>query len=63
MLKKICALDPSSLEIAEKLEQLRALYIGGDILVLEADEVGIGVDTPQDVEYVERVMRKLGMVS
>ncbi|MDD4872713.1 MAG: 3-deoxy-manno-octulosonate cytidylyltransferase [Kiritimatiellae bacterium] len=47
-----------TLEKAEKLEQLRALHIGGKILVLKTDRAGIGVDTPADVKYVERELRK-----
>ena len=54
---------PCVLENVEKLEQLRALDIGGRILVLKAARAGIGVDTPQDVKYVERelaAMEKAG---
>ena len=47
---------PCLLERAEKLEQLRALYIGARMTVLEAREAGIGVDTPEDVQYVEKAM-------
>lgn len=41
------------LEKAEKLEQLRALYIGGKIFVIDVAEAGAGVDTPEDVAIVE----------
>jgi 3-deoxy-manno-octulosonate cytidylyltransferase (CMP-KDO synthetase) len=46
------------LEKAEKLEQLRALHIGGRIAVLETDESGVGVDTPEDAGIVEREIRR-----
>ena len=45
-------------ERAEALEQLRALHIGARICVIETDEEGIGVDTPEDVKYVESIIRK-----
>jgi 3-deoxy-manno-octulosonate cytidylyltransferase (CMP-KDO synthetase) len=49
---------PCALEQAEKLEQLRALHIGGRIAVIQANEAGIGVDRPEDVKYVEEVIRR-----
>lgn len=52
-LERLVAAPPCMLERAERLEQLRALHMGGRILVIEAEEAGIGVDTPQDVAYVE----------
>lgn len=57
-LKKLVRTAPCLLEKAEKLEQLRALDIGGSILVLKTMRAGIGVDTPADVKYVEREMRR-----
>lgn len=42
------------LEEAEKLEQLRAIENGLKIKVKETDFETIGVDTPQDLERVER---------
>lgn len=58
-LKKLVKTAPCALEKAEKLEQLRALHIGGRILVLKAGRAGIGVDTPADVKYVEKELRKM----
>lgn len=55
-LDKLVATPPCATENAEKLEQLRALHIGGRIAVLETSDEGIGVDTPADVKYVERVL-------
>lgn len=46
-----------SLELAESLEQLRALYGGHRIHVAEArEDPGQGVDTPADLERVRRLM-------
>jgi 3-deoxy-manno-octulosonate cytidylyltransferase (CMP-KDO synthetase) len=59
-LLKLVAEPPCRLEELEKLEQLRALHIGCRMKVLEADEVGIGVDTPEDIEKVERILKELG---
>jgi 3-deoxy-manno-octulosonate cytidylyltransferase (CMP-KDO synthetase) len=44
------SLPPSKLELAEKLEQLRYLENGIDILVAETHHDTIGVDTEEDLE-------------
>lgn len=59
-LERLVAASPSRLELAECLEQLRALHLGAAICVLETADRGIGVDTPADVQYVERVIREEG---
>lgn len=46
----------SSLERAEKLEQLRALENGMQIAVVRVEDEGIGVDTPEDVGRVEAIL-------
>lgn len=46
----------SHLEHAEKLEQLRLLEAGIPIDVLETDWKGQGVDTPDDLEVVKKIM-------
>jgi 3-deoxy-manno-octulosonate cytidylyltransferase (CMP-KDO synthetase) len=48
----------SALEMAEKLEQLRALENGIAISVARVDYDSVGVDLPEDVEKVERLMKK-----
>jgi 3-deoxy-manno-octulosonate cytidylyltransferase (CMP-KDO synthetase) len=57
-LERLVATPPCALEKAERLEQLRALHIGGRMTVLTTEKKGIGVDTPEDVKYVEQVLRK-----
>ena len=49
-------------ERSEKLEQLRALHIGARIRVIETEDVGMGVDTLEDAQYVESLMREGGFV-
>jgi len=57
-LKKFSALQPSPDEKTETLEQLRALWHGYRIAVV-VSKAGIppGVDTPQDLEAVRRMLR------
>lgn len=43
-------LPMQSLEASEKLEQLRYLEFGKRIKMVETDHVGIGIDTPEDLE-------------
>lgn len=47
---------PGLLEQAESLEQLRALENGAKIRVILAKSAAVGVDTPEDVETVERIL-------
>ncbi len=48
----------SPLESAEKLEQLRALENGIEIAVVKVGYDSVGVDAPEDVEWVERYLKK-----
>jgi len=53
-LKRFVQLEPSPLERAERLEQLRALEHGLRIRVVETKYRTAGVDTPEDLERVRR---------
>ena len=52
----LAGLPPTPLERAEKLEQLRALGHGCPIRVVTVDYSPLGVDTPEDLERVRRIM-------
>jgi 3-deoxy-manno-octulosonate cytidylyltransferase (CMP-KDO synthetase) len=57
-LKKYARLRPAPLERAEALEQLRVLWHGYRIaVVVAADQIPPGVDTPEDLEAVRRMLR------
>ena len=49
-LKKFTRLERTPLEIAERLEQLRALEHGYRIRVVEVESESWGIDTPEDLE-------------
>ena len=49
-------LEPSNLEKAEKLEQLRVLESGYKIKVIETQFNSWGVDTEEDLQQVERIL-------
>jgi len=56
-LLELAEMPPSSLEILERLEQLRVLEAGYRILVGVIDEPTIGIDTPEDYRvFVRRAM-------
>ena len=55
-LEKYIKLPKSSLEICESLEQLRVLDNGYDIRVVETQYESIGVDLPEHVALVERML-------
>ena len=57
-LRGFASLPFSPLEQAEKLEQLRFLQAGIPVCVLEVPPMGVGVDTPEDLERVRAVVRK-----
>jgi 3-deoxy-manno-octulosonate cytidylyltransferase (CMP-KDO synthetase) len=48
---------PSALELAESLEQLRALENGARIRVLPTRRAALGVDTPDDAVAVEKLLK------
>ncbi|WP_312824598.1 3-deoxy-manno-octulosonate cytidylyltransferase [Epilithonimonas sp.] len=47
---KFSSLEMTPMEISEKLEQLRYLENGMKIRMVETDFIGIGIDTPEDLE-------------
>ena len=52
--RELASLPQTPLELAESLEQLRALEHGFQICAVETQYDSIGVDTPQDLERVRR---------
>ena len=52
----LASLDQTPLERAEALEQLRALEHGIRIKAVETEYDSIGVDTPEDLEQVRRLL-------
>ena len=56
-LKRYIAEPPCALEKTEKLEQLRALWMGARIAVVRTTDEGVGVDTPEDAERVAELLR------
>ena len=55
-LKSFINLPASPLETREKLEQLRFLESGIDIKVIQSQYQSVGVDVPEDVEKIERIL-------
>ena len=56
-LRRYAALEPAPIEKAEALEQLRALWHGHRIAVVVSEtDIPPGVDTPQDLESVRRML-------
>ena len=57
-LRKYIAERPCALEKTEKLEQLRALWMGAKIAVIRTADEGVGVDTPEDAVRVAAILRE-----
>ena len=55
-LKRYIVEPQCELEKTEKLEQLRALYMGARIAVVRTNDEGVGVDTPEDAERVAKLL-------
>jgi len=55
-LKRYVKEPPCALERTEKLEQLRALWMGARIAVVRTEDDGVGVDTPEDAVRVEKLL-------
>jgi 3-deoxy-manno-octulosonate cytidylyltransferase (CMP-KDO synthetase) len=60
-LERLVKQPQSLLERAEKLEQLRALHMGARICVIQTEEAGPGVDTPDDIEIAEAALGQAGL--
>lgn len=56
-LKQFVQWEPSSLELCESLEQLRALENGARIRVILTDHDSPGVDTPEQAAQVEELLK------
>jgi 3-deoxy-manno-octulosonate cytidylyltransferase (CMP-KDO synthetase) len=56
ILSQLRSLVPSPLERAELLEQLRAMEAGIAIGIAEVNFTSIGVDTPEELEKVRRIL-------
>src|SRR5262249_34143265 len=54
-LLRFVRLPPAPLELAESLEQLRILEHGFPIYLVDVEEDSVSVDTPEDLERVERI--------
>jgi len=57
-LLKLTALPPSSLEIAESLEQIRWIENGYKIKIAKTEFETIAIDTPEDLEKAELFLKK-----
>lgn len=55
-LRKFVQLGPSRLERMEKLEQLRLLENGIPVQIVKTEYQSIGVDRPEDIETVSRIL-------
>jgi 3-deoxy-manno-octulosonate cytidylyltransferase (CMP-KDO synthetase) len=56
-LKRFCEHGPVPLELAEGLEQLRALYLGARIRVVKVEHDSWGVDLPSDIAKIESLLK------
>jgi len=57
-LERFVRMPPSTLELRERLEQLRALEAGMRIDAAVIDGVPLGVDTPDDLETARRMLQR-----
>ena len=58
-LKFFCNLSPAPLEDIEKLEQLRALYHGYEVAMVEVETQSFGIDTPDDLEKALKIYKHI----
>ena len=59
-LEKFVALDQSRLEVTEKLEQLRLLENNIPLHIVLTEHQSIGVDRPEDIETVSKIIETKG---
>ena len=52
------SLSQKPLEIAEKIECIRYLEYGMKIKLIETDFVGVGIDTPEDLEKAKKLIER-----
>ncbi len=57
-LKKFISLKPAPIELAESLEQLRALDAGMTIYTCISSEIPCSIDTPKDLEEAKQILEK-----
>jgi 3-deoxy-manno-octulosonate cytidylyltransferase (CMP-KDO synthetase) len=57
-LRQYTQLQPTPLEIAESIDMLRVLEHGGRVRMVPTRHQSHAVDTPQDLQLVERLMRE-----
>ena len=58
VLAEVTQLPPSSLEVAESLEQLRWLQNGYRIRVAQTNIETVGIDTPDDLSRAEEFLKE-----
>lgn len=56
-LQKFCSSPQAEIEKYESLEQLRALYLGAKIKVLQVEKPTYGVDTVEDLQKLEALLK------
>lgn len=56
-LQKFCTSPQALIEKQESLEQLRALHLGAKIKVLKVQKPTYGVDTPEDLQKLEALLK------
>jgi len=57
-LQRYARMEESPDEHTERLEQLRILWHGHKIGVIETDEISIGIDTPADLERARALLKR-----
>ena len=60
-LEKFVGWPRGALEACESLEQLRALEHGARISVIVTTERSVGVDVPEDIALVEKMLKERGI--